>query len=282
MASASIVLKALACGVAFAAGPIAARAQPAPIVPDEFLEFERRTGNDIHFCLNMDSSLAEFDRAVAKAIADALLTGFEFHEIRAPLAQPYPHDYRFVIDEGELFIAVHNECDGLMGFYLPQSGTTPDWLTVTRPYFSPRYVLAVIEPAYNRLSDIPVGEAIASQIGSAGSAQIRSYNNALAASNRWQLQALPDNGLLVQRLLDGEVEAIMIWEPALYMATNGNPSAAGIRIADAPFDIARLNFSIALTTDSLYLRSLMDSAIDSLLEDGVIAEIATRFGLPAN
>lgn len=266
----------MAIGIAFAV-PAQALAQPAPVVPDEFLRFERRIGNDIHFCLNMDSSLAGFDRAVAHALADVLLTGAVIYEIKAPFTSPYPYDYRILADEGEVFIAVHNECDGLLGFHLPQTGTIPEWLTVTRPYYSSRYVLAVASETYDRLSDIPVGAAIGSQIGSAGDAQFRAYNNALPASNRWRLRALPDNGLLVDWLLDGAVEGIIVWEPALVMATDPD---AGVRIVETPFAIAKLDFSIALQSDSLYLRSLLDSAIAALLEDGVIDELMAEFDLP--
>lgn len=249
-------------------------------VPPAFLDGTRPDDGILRICLNGASAIADFDREIAIAIADALLLDYTVEALVDAYLDPYPLDYHFIIEGIDLFVAVSNRCDVLMGYPLPLVASVPDWLTISVPYYRTRNVLAVTDADYERLEDIPVGKPIGVGMGSAGDMRFRAYNAALPASESWSRRVTPDNGQLVEHLLDGQYEGAIIWEPALYLGTGGDPAGAGIRFAGTPFTIETIDFSIAMPTNAAYLRGLMDGAIASLRADGTIEAIAAQFKLP--
>jgi len=259
---------------------IAAGAQEAPPVPEDLLDFRRSTGDEIRFCINMSSALAEFDQRLAQTIADALLVDAAFFHLVTIVPPPPPYDYRIVADEPEFFIAVHNECDAFMGYPLPQQ-TVPEWLAVSRPYYLTQTVLAVVDGGYQSLEDIPEGSRLGGRIASRGYVRLGSYLRALS-SDRWNRAPYPNNGVLLERLREGTIEGAVIWEPALYLAGGGDPSTLGLHTATLPFDIAPIALGIAVKTDDQFLRELLDLAISSLIADGVLADLLSEHGLPAS
>lgn len=254
-------------------------AQEYRAVPDTFLDFGRSSGDTLRFCLNMASAMVGFDRDAAQAIADAVLLPAEFYEI-VDFEAPQPYDYRFTVDEPQLFISVNNECDALMGYRLPTSGSIAEWLSVSRPYLATDMVLAVTDPAYGRLTDLPPGSRIGSRIGTPGDNRLRSYLRAggSAASVRVPYSG---NDHLIDRLLDGDLSAALIWEPALHLFAGGDPASVGMLKAELPFDSEPIVFSIAVQSDDQFLLELIDMAIESLLADGTIGELLRQHGLPA-
>lgn len=254
-----------------------AQIQGVPGVPQDFLDFERRSGDRIHFCVNMASSTVAFDRAVAEAMADSLLVPAEFFEI-VDVDPPLPFDYRFTLSAEELFVVVSNECDALLGFALPHIGTIPNWLTVTPAYYTPHIVLATDDPAYNSLADLPAGSVVGSRIGTPADTQWRSFTR---SNDTWQRRVFSNNAQIIDALLDGTIEAAFIWEPALYLAFDGDPSAVGVSTIGYPFEIADLEIAVALPTNEQFLRGLLTDAIAALIADGIIDDLAARFGLPS-
>lgn len=276
MAASRIAIVTLAALLGTAA---AAEAQFAavPGVPQEFLDFERRSGDRIHFCLNMSSSAVAFDRAVAEALADSLLVPAVFFEI-VDVDPPLPFDYRFTLTTEELFVMVNNECDALMGYALPHVGTIPAWLTATPAYYTPHIVLATTNADYSALADLPPGSVVGSRIGTPADTQWRSYTR---SNQTWRRQVFSTNDQIIDALLSGSIEAAFIWEPALYFAFDGDPEAAGISTIGFPFDIADVQIAIALPANEQFLRGLLTEAIDALIADGMLADLAAQYGLPA-
>jgi len=263
--------------VGLSAGAFAQGVPPLPAVPPELLQFYR-SGGEVRFCINAASSLAEFDRALAQTLADSLLIPAEFDEI-VDVEPPFPFDYRFTVDEADLFVKVNNDCDAVMGYRLPRSGLIPDWLIVSRPYLESDMVLGVVDPNVERFADLPEGARIGSRIGTAGDTQFRSYLQALP---REPVDRVPyvANDILLEDLASGALDGVLIWEPALYLAGGGDPATLGIHTATLPFDIEAITFSVALKSDGQFLRSLIDEAIALVLESGVLAELLAEFGLP--
>jgi len=202
----------------------------------------------------------------------------EFDEI-VDVEPPFPFDYRFTVDEADLFVKVNNDCDAVMGYRLPRSGLIPDWLIVSRPYLESDMVLGVADPNVERFADLPEGARIGSRIGTAGDTQFRSYLQALP---REPVDRVPyvANDILLEDLASGALDGVLIWEPALYLAGGGDPATLGIHTATLPFDIEAITFSVAVKSDGQFLRSLLDEAVALVLESGVLAELLAEFGLP--
>ena len=114
------------------------------------------------------------DRAIAAEIAYALLIEPVFHTIERGL----------VVDEFDnLYRDLIENCAVYLGFrLLPASYAS--YLTVTRPYYRTRYVLAVTQPEWRSLADLPVGGAIGTVAGSTGDLRLIQYLLALEPAQR--------------------------------------------------------------------------------------------------
>lgn len=256
-----------------------------PAIPDEYLDVERRSGDRIVFCLNDNSAIAAFDRAVGQAIADSLLLEAEFIEL-VDIRPALPLDYRFTLSSNDLFVFLHNDCDAIMGYALPRIGAIPEWHTVTRPYYEPGFVLAVTNPDYRRLADIPAGAAIGSRVGTHADSRWRSFTR---SNSTWEREVFSLNDGLLGALQAGTITGAIIWEPALHLAANVDQGMVGAP-ADAiqyvtaalPFELEPVQMAIMMRTDSDFLRNLVDLAIEDLVASGVIADLLIEYGLPAS
>ncbi|MCW5697506.1 MAG: transporter substrate-binding domain-containing protein [Bauldia sp.] len=241
-----------------------------PAIPEDLLDFELRPGDEIHFCLNMSSAIAEFDRAVANAIADSLLVTAEIFDM-VDVHPPLPLDYIFGLSPPELFLVVTNECDAIMGWPVPRTGTMPEWLTITAAYYEAPVLLAV-----RGTEGLQPGDVIGTRLGTPADSQWR----VLTQSTRTYGRLLFSN---YQRMIDalenGDVDGILIWEPGLRLATGGDLAAAGMSVVTPPVPLAPVRFGVALPRNETYLRGLIDGAIAALVADGVITDIARQFGL---
>lgn len=266
-------LVALSFGMMLSALPIWAspsRAQvPPPVVPMELQKFTTRTDGRVHFCINQASSLAGFDRAVAQTLSDYLMVESAFIDI-VDVDAAMPLDHRFTVSDADLFLTVNNDCDVLMGYELPMFGAIAEWLTVSRPYYSPRVVLA-------HLSQAPEGSEIGSVLGTAANALLRTALKADASKSR---RLYPDHQRLIEALLAGEVGAIAVWEPALFLHFGGPPDEHGVVIDHLPVSAAGLQFSAAMPTRATYLRVALDEAIANAIADGAIDRVADDMHLP--
>lgn len=274
-------------GAAIAAGAVAlaalpAAAQPAGVapVPPEFLDETRRLEeNRIVFCINAASVLADFDRAVAQAMTDALLLEAGFHDVETPF-RTFPYDFRVRLAERDLFVEINNNCSALMGVRLVT--VMPDWMTVSRPYYSTRAVMVATDPAITGLGALPAGARIGSVLGSPGDNLLTRYLAALPEAQRPGRVPYPDYALALERLQDGSVQAAFIWEPALWYASDGDPAAMGIvSVFEPPFAVPPVAFGVALLVEDTFTRGLIDTAIAALEESGALdALIAEHIPMP--
>lgn len=251
---------------------------PEPGVPQELLDRRlRRGGDSIRFCLNGASTLIEFDRAVAQELAAALLVTPDFHVID-PKSRSFPYDFRLDRNASELFLEMTNNCQILMGFPLSRSSIL-DWLTVTRPYYETQFVLAVSDPELTSFSDLSEDARIGTRLGGSGDIALASYLGVLGGGAPRRIP-YPDNQVLTAKLLDHEVDAILVWNAALYRATDGDPEARGVRMIESPVEVPPLNFGMAIAAGDLHLRTLLDQAIAAVAEDGILEQLAREQGLP--
>lgn len=249
-------------------------------VPREFLEDRRRVeGDHLTFCIHEQGLLAEFDRAIAREIGNVLLVDVAFEEVTPPRVVP-PFDYRIPLLYEEIYVFLTDDCDAFMGFTLTSTGY-PEWMILSRAYLETRFVLATTDEAYESLQDIPEGVRIGTRQVSVADIAFSEYVRSLPEGARWQRTPYPYDQLLIEALLEGRLDAALVWEPALHAATEGDPEAQGIRVIPSdPVDLPMADFGIALRARSEYIRTLLDDAIVALIEAGVVEAILQEHGLP--
>lgn len=246
-------------------------------VPPALLNNSRPSqGDQIRFCIDQFSPGADFNTAVSQAIADTLLVEAKF----APAPSGFPLDGQGYFDE--LQLVMNTECDVLVGVSLePDTGESPfpDWATVTRPFAKVPFVLVAKNPDYTALKDIPFGKRVGTTMGSAGQGVMIAYIGQQAPDKRWVQLPYADSKLMLKRLLDGTIDGMVIWQPALNEITDHNPGALGLKII--PMDplppVYALVGDLVSVRDS-YLRSQIDTAIGSLIADGTIANLMQQYG----
>ncbi len=246
-------------------------AQVLPGAPQDMLRPGLPVDGRIRFCINANSILAEFDRRVARLLADQLLVDATVHDI-VTVDLPAALDYRFVQDEVDLFVEYTNNCDALLGYPLPAAGPLPDWLTVTRPYFSPPVLLA-------RRDNVGAGKSpliVGSLIGTAADGQSRAFGRSDAS---WKRKLYSSYERMIADVQSGVVDAILIWEPGLLKGLGATLEESGLVIAPPPAPMPALELSIALASNSAYLRTQLDTAITGAIEQGLIAELALELGV---
>jgi len=274
----------LAGGCLALAGLVAspALAQPQNLaIPPGILDLTRQlSDNTIRFCINTASVLSGLDRGLAETIADALLIEAEFYEVNSPFAVP-PYDFRIPFPERELFIIFNNNCDAFMGVRL-SAGNMPEWMSISRPYFSTRAVIASTDPAITSWADIPAGAQVSSRMAAPGDVNFTAFLRTLPENERPSRVPYPDYGLVLDRLRDGSVQAAFVWEPALWFASDGDPEAIGVTSVFAPpFTVPPIGFGVAFMAEDTFTRELIDAAIATLDASGALdALIAEHVPMP--
>lgn len=253
-----------------------------PRVPPEFLDNVRRLeGDRLRVCVSSEGVLAPFERALAHELGAALLLEVEVFDVPAVRAPPIL-DYRFAANRSELFALLSNTCQVMLGFLLSTS-SFGDWMTVTRPYLTMGFTFATTDPSVARLGDIPVGARIGSRISSTADIRFADFNLSRPTAQQWRRIPYPNNQLLIDRLIEGELDAILIWEAGLLAGLDGDPEEAGVyRIAPAPFSSPAQLFGAVMLSRDTFLRTVLDQAIELLVAEGVIDDLLAAHGLPGN
>jgi polar amino acid transport system substrate-binding protein len=253
-----------------------------PNPPTQFLDARRQLdGDTLRICISADSILAPIDRAVARAIGDALLLDVELFELES-IRNPPVLDHRMSLSQTELFTLLNNECQAYAGFVLSTSGIT-EWMTITRPYLSTRSVFASADPEVGSLGDVPVDAKIGTRIGANVDIRFLDYNLGLPEDRRWRRVPYPNYQFLLDRLREGELDAILLWEPSLYVGLDGDPAAEGVYPGSPdPVTVDEQGFGLILHQRDAFLRTALDEAIAFLAEDGTLQEIIDASGIPGS
>lgn len=248
------------------------------IVPrDLYTDQLRQNGNSITFCYNPDGMAGAFEKELAETIGSVLLVDVELYPINNPQVRTHPLDYRLPYIPEQIFVLLAENCDAMLGYVL--SRNAPDWVLLTRPYLSTGNVLVTRNAELKSLADLPLDEAIGSRSLSLSDNRLLSYLRALPADKRWVRQPFYDNQKVLDRLNDGRVGAAVIWEPALYFATEGDPEAAGYHLLPLAFPDRRTDIGIATRSNNTYLNGILGEAIGELISDGTLAEMVDRYHL---
>ncbi len=151
----------------------------------------------------------------------------------------------------------------------------PQWLTVSRPYYQSQVAVFTADAADRAFADIAPGDGIGARMGGTGHRELRMYLDALPPERRPRQIPYPDNKLLLDRLADGTLQAVLIWELAPYFATGGALQRLHIAARFAPpFPTPPLQFSVAVLKQNAFIRTMIDEAISGLETTGALAAIA--------
>ncbi len=248
-------------------------------MPDEWLDrTNRMQGDKISVCINTESLMAPFELDLWRAITGALLIELEVREIHGRRAQPIL-DYSLSLSETELYQVLFNGCQALGGFLFSTS-QFPNWLTITRPYAIMGFVAATTSPTAATLGDFGSDARIGTKMGSSADLAFIDQAGSRPEQRRFRRVPYPNNQLLIDRLQEGELEAMIIWEPGLAQWSAANPGS-DIRIIPAdPVRLPRQQFGIVLLQRESFLRSALDDAIVALTQDGTIDRLLAEHGLP--
>lgn len=269
---------------AFAASLVALLAfgaTPAPAqdegdnLPSELLDnLRRQQGDKLLVCIDNMSVGAALDEAVMRAIADALLLDVEF--VPAPNAAYFPLSGGGFLQE--IRVALNNNCDIVAGWVVQPDPPYSNFAQVTRPYVTIPFVLAVTDPDFTSLTSIPHDRLLGTALGSLGERAYIIWQQQVPASEAWLRLPYADASLMLQRLRDGKIAGMIIWEPWLVQLTNGDPAEAGVQIVPmdpVPQEAARIGALVS--SRDTFLRNAIDEAITSLTADGTLTRLLEEF-----
>jgi polar amino acid transport system substrate-binding protein len=262
-----------ACGLLALAAAGPASAQLMEQTEAEIEAWRLAEGNVIRFCQFESNLTNDFDRAIGEAIAERLLVDSEFIMLTAG----------YGVDGGDLetdvFKALHNSCEVMLGFLAAPDLYAPEF-AITRPYVNYEYVLAVRDPAYAELNDVPAGLRLGTLLATDGDMALAQEIASRPEGQRWQRLPFGDAASMIERLLDGTIEGALVFGPIYASLLESREDlASGVRLLPVPAHLARTsNIGGLMLVESSYLRLEIDQAIDSMVEDGTIARLLTEHG----
>lgn len=249
-----------------------AQVQQLAVPRELYSEQLRQTGNSVTFCYNTDGMLADFERALATEIANALLVEPRFYELEASVVYQPPLDHRLPLQTGQIFVVLAQHCDAIMGWSL--SPSDPDFVMASRPYMVTDTVPVTINPEFTSFANVPPGTDVGTRGLSLADNALINYNAAQAEENRLRRVQYRNNRDLLEQVLGGAVEIGLVWAPALYFVTQGDPASYGLTIMEPPpFAIRPLETGIGTRSNDTYLNQILSDAIDALRADGTVERL---------
>lgn len=264
-----------AAGLALALGLVASSgsAQVTDNIDRSLLNTWRlNTGSIVRLCQFAGVPTAVFDRSVGEAVADRLLLDSEYKV----LGSGYGIGGEYAGED--IYISLVNDCDILLGMGIGPN-LYPQEIATTRPYIGFSYVGVTTDPQVNRLSDIASDRRLGARVASYGHTAVQRYIATLPQSRRWQLLPYGDIDLMVQRLVDGTLGAMIIYGPTLAEVMAEQPDLSLTLFSLQPETSAQMDIGGIMLTTNTYLRVLIDEAIVSLVADGTIEALIDEAGL---
>jgi polar amino acid transport system substrate-binding protein len=243
-----------------------------PPIPDAWAGGKRQDPSALRYCIDSRDPDRPVAEAIGGAIAAALLLEPKVHVVEAGLV---------TAEFEELYPYFFRHCDIHLGFKLIP-GAYPDWLVVSRPYYTAGYGVVVKDARWSALADIPPGAALGPTIGTAADLRLANYLLAIDAARRWLRHPQSSNEVAIAALAAGQVSAALVWLPALWAEQRREPALAGLRVV-APRPLPPTSFGVGAgsLSEESFVRSQVDRAIASLVADGTIPAILERFKFPA-
>jgi polar amino acid transport system substrate-binding protein len=240
----------------------------------DFSEIEQwrlRTDNVLRFCQLESNPTAAVDSRIGEAIAQRLLLNASF----AVLGDNYGIGGEYAAQD--IYVNLVNDCDIILGMGIG-AGLYPPEFTTTRPYVGFAYVGVARAGSISNLSEISEAASIGGPVGSYGFTALTRYVATLPSTRRPRLLPYGETNLMLTRLRDETIDAMVIYGPVLAERLK-NSSAQDIATFDlAPQAPATVNIGGLMLSDNTYLRTTVDAAIASMIADGTIETIVADAG----
>jgi ABC-type amino acid transport substrate-binding protein len=248
-------------------------AQPAGVPQEELPNTSRQSGDTVHVCFDRTSLGRAFDEDIAHAIAGALFLKVEVIEGFGG----FPLTGDGLLDE--VTVAMNNSCDLFMGVSVSPNSPVSTAFSLTRPYATLPFVLAVANPDWRSLADIPKTLRLGTAMASIGEMNYITWAQQQPRTGRWVRLPYADFDLMTTRVLDGTIAGMILWQPALTRIQNQRPEAKTLRvIANSPIPASETRVGALASSRNPFLRNQADQAIDSLVADGTIAQLLEKHG----
>lgn len=246
-------------------------------LPEHMLRITRHvTGDEIAFCINVTSMLADFERALAQEIADTLLLRHQIVEVN-PVTPTEKYDFRLPLIDGEIYLFLAHECDAMMS--LTEAADYPEWLRASPTYLATDTILVARTPLAS-MNELPRSASVGVRLFSLAAGALTNYLRVIPANDRWTQLLYPTHEFTLDRLMDGTIDAALIWRPALTAYLADHPEAPEVYIVPGlTFPIAETRFVLGLRPQEDFLNLSLGQAIDSLRQQGVIDRLAREHGL---
>lgn len=252
---------------------LGAAADPATVPQEDMPNTSSQSGDTIHVCFDRTSTGRAFDEDVAHAIADALFVNMEVIEGFGG----FPLTGDGLLDE--VTVAMNNSCDLFMGVSVSPNSPVSTAFSLTRAYATLPFVLAVANPDWRSLADVPKTLRLGTAMASIGEMNYITWAQQQPRAARWVRLPYADFDLMTTRVLDGTIAGMILWQPALARIRSQRPEARTLRvIADAPVPASETRVGALVSARNPFLRSQADQAIDSLVADGSIAQLLEKHG----
>jgi ABC-type amino acid transport substrate-binding protein len=248
-------------------------AQTSGVPPELLNNTRRQNGESISVCLDKSGPSRAFDQDVAQAIGDALFLKVNFTEGFGG----FPLDGGGFMDE--LLLAMNNTCDVFMGITVQTNSPFPEAVVVTRPYATMPFVMAVIDPNWKKLGDIPRERMLGTSLQSLGELVYITWSLQQPEDQRWRRLPYADPKLMLKRVEDGRLGGMLIWQPTLAQVLREDPTITNVRIIPTdPLPAAAIRVGALVSSKDSFLRNQIDQTIDALVQDGTIAALMEKHG----
>lgn len=244
---------------------------PPTIAPDLHRGQRPIVGDKITFCVDDRTPASAVDIAIAEAIAESQLIEAEFFRIsempgRADMVQ---------INNDLLFVLLSDECEAFIGMKGGERVNLADFVTLSRPYYQTRYVIASKRP---ELTSFQAVLDTNTKLGIPGYSRMNS--SVAYFEPKTPRKIFPTEGALYDALMAGEIEAGMFYGPELVAMAGDEISALTLAPVD-PVPNGDVPIVMLLYVQQTFVRGLIDDAIAALEADGTIDAILEEHGFTA-
>jgi len=255
------VLKQIICcaSLLVVALPAASSALAQPFVPVESYNRTRPDfENRLPLCVIPNSPTLVRDREVATELAHVLLLEPEIVEMDVNI--------ELLDNEGlwpSILVHLAEKCVGVMGIQIVPGEITPDWMTLSRPYFEAPYVLLTRDDEIEDLTDLAPGTRLGVPLYSPIDADIML---AIAAGTFDGVRRLPYDRpeLMVSLMEAGELDAAIVWQPHLDRPALQSGDFYSHQGTVAPLERDTRAVAVLMRTQDQMLRTMIDQAIDAV------------------
>jgi len=228
--------------------------------------------NGIRFCLDQANPMFSIDQAVANAVAAEQNTTAVL-VVRNSATDD--HDDDSGLSQQKFFAKLSKSCDLIMGFPVEaQVENLPDGMAATTPYARTGFVTATTGAPIHSFATMVSADKI-------GVVFLTVASTYFTVQNMASEHVYESNDELYGALLNGEVNAALIWQPWLNRQLSGHPQTLHVARLDMPhadWNIVAL-YPQGMQGDATV--RMFNAGIASLHAGGKLSDVVHPYAVPA-